>query len=255
MMEIAVKYLDFLIDELANKYNVARDRKGLETICEKVPGVTSEYLYKKIANRISKLRVTDKIRLRESLLRLLLADLEFRNVNEFMQFVDVPLCVQARSLVGTYYTYVRRNTAEGVLLRSPICIVEQGRKLVFTLMGERLMYTGDVVLKNGVVYILMKSSEGKCFHHIYKIGTMESPKVMQGIFSGVTSSFEPIGGRVVLERRDEEFKKLKLGSLDISEMKKSRLKNQKQLAKYFEKYTNNNLRIGKVTSFSFGDLD
>jgi hypothetical protein len=252
-MEVSVRYLKQLIDALSKKHRKGTDMKGLEAICEAV-NVTPSYLYKKIANPIANLRDNDKIRLRTSIVSQLLNDIGFATISEFEQHVDSPMSQQARSLIGSYYSYVRRNTTDGVLLRSPVQIKEVDHQLIFMLTGDRLEYKGKLELSNGVVSVLMNSMEGKAFHHIYRIGTMEKPKVIQGIFSGVTSGFDPIGGRVVLERREEAFSGLKPAALDIAELKKTRLKSNQQLATYFSKYVDNNLKVGRSASFSFNDL-
>jgi hypothetical protein len=252
-MDVQVKYLQHLVDALVRKHKVIKDRKGMEEICENV-GVSEGYLYKKIANPIAKLQQNDSISLRTSVINRLLADLEFASMPDFIQHVDVPITRQAKSIVGSYYCYVRRNTKDGVLLRSPVEITENNRELIFLLVGERQNFRGEVKLVNGVVSILMRSGEGKFFHHVYKIGNVEKPRLLQGVFSGVTSAFDPIGGRVVLERREEKFATLRVGALDIAEMKGARVKGYNQLASYFSKYSDNNLKIGNSTSFSLDDL-
>lgn len=253
-MDIKVKYLHVLVNELVKRHNVLYDRKGLREIGESI-GISSEYIYKKIVNPISKMKPNESLGLRNSIVSALLEYLEFKNIQEFIHSVDRPISNQVKSMVGVYYTYVRRNTKEGVLLRSPVRIYEDAKQIYMTLKGEQQTYSGKVEMRKGVLSILLENNEGKCFHHLYKIGAIEKPKVLQGIFSGVTSGFDPIGGRVILERRDEGFEELKTAALDVTALKNSRVKNDGILAKYFSKYSENNLKIGKTSTFGFGDLE
>jgi len=101
----------------------------------------------------------------------------------------------------------------------------------------------------------MRASKGKEFHHVYKIGTREKPSLLKGVFSGVSTAFDPIGGRTVLIRSDEDFSKLKNAELAINEIAKSGSKTEKKLAMYFMNRSENNLSIGRVITFNENELD
>jgi hypothetical protein len=253
-MKIKVKYLYRLLDELASKHNVINEKKGLEDIADHI-GITREYIYKKIANPISRMRQHESLGLRDGIIKKILKDIGFDHIGAFCDFVDSPVSEQALSLVGSYYSYVRRNTKEGALLRSPVLIFKKDNKIHFLLNGDRTEYSGIVDLHHGVLSLSIQNEEGKFFNHVYKIGSISHPKVLQGVFSGVTSTFDPIGGRVVLEHRNEKFADLKTGLIDISDLKRSASKNEKLLALYFAKYEDNNLQVKKSTSFNLSDLE
>jgi len=259
-MKIKVKYLRRLLEELVKKHNVIYERGGLEQICSTIKekhkiAINPEYLYKKIEQPIRKLKPTDSLGLRDSIVNELLKNIGYDTINAFIQVVDSPVSRQLKSLVGSYYSYVRQNSNEGVLLRSPVRIYEKDKKIFMSLKGERLDYSGEFRMQKGVLFVLLQNEEGKCFHHIYRMGDIERPKVLQGIFSGVTSGFDPIGGRVVLELRSEEYSALKIAALEISTLKSHVQKNDQRLAKYFMKYSDNNLKIGKTSTFGFSDLE
>lgn len=253
-MKIKVKYLHRLIDELVRKHNVINEKKGLEDIADKI-GITTTYIYKKIANPVDKLKQNDSIGLRDGIVKKLLKDIGFETIRSFCEFVDSPVSRQASSLIGVYYCYVRRNTNESMLLRSPVHIFEKDKKICLLLKGGRTEYFGTVKVAHGILTIFIENKEGKFFNHVYRIGNMESPNVLQGIFSGVTSTLDPIGGRVVLERRKEKFTDLKTASIDINDEKQNASKSEKVLGRYFAKYSDNNLRVKKSTSFDLSDLE
>lgn len=160
-----------------------------------------------------------------------------------------------RSMVGHYYCYVRMNKERGKILRSPVEISAKEGQLHYHLKGGRLTYTGEITKREGCLFVLMKSAEGKSFYHVYRIGARPSPEVLQGIFSGVSTDFEPIGGRAILWRSQKPFDSLKTGKLDIAAMQKSRQKNDQLLAAYFQRKDSNNLSINSVYTFGPEDLE
>src|SRR5690606_32346735 len=99
----------------------------------------------------------------------------------------------------------------------------------------------------------MEAESGKRLHHIYRIGVREKPQVLQGIFSGVSTTFEPIGGRVVLLAVSEPFEKLEGKELTPAELEQGGTLGAR-LARYFESYDGNNLGINPVVSFGEDDL-
>lgn len=259
-MKIKVKYLRRLLDALISKYDETFEKKALERIAQKIKGIGGEgdtgdqYLYKKIAQPITGMGPEEQLGLRESKLMALVADLGYDNVKAFINEMDNPYSSQLKSCTGVYYTYLRKNTKEGILLRSPVRIFAKNSKVWMELVGKRLNYLGEMKLQNGYLSVLLQNKNGKQFYHGYKIGAMEQPQVLQGIFSGVTSAFDPIGGRVVLVRVDgKEFNELKIGELKISTMKRSDDIGEVAVAEYLED-VRNNLSINKTTSFGFGDL-
>jgi len=104
------------------------------------------------------------------------------------------------------------------------------------------------------LFILMKSSSGKEFHHVYRIGKREEPALLRGMFTGVSTSFDVIGGRTVLIRQKENFSKLRIAQLDMSDLRKSESLEDRRLAEYFEVFEKNNLRIAGTPYFSLDDL-
>lgn len=159
------------------------------------------------------------------------------------------------SMIGEYYSYVRMNKEKGKILRSPVVISMKDGQVHYFQKGGRLNYSGEIVKREGCLFILMRSEEGKSFYHVYRIGKRSAPEVLQGIFSGVTTDFEPIGGRAVLWRSTEPFNSLKIGKLDIADMQKSKQKDQKLLAAYFQRKETNNLSIKSAYTFGPEDLE
>lgn len=255
-MEAKISHLDILLDQLSAKTKQPLDPRGFEEMSETIGNISSKYLYENLYRKKenAKKKKIETINVQPSKLDRIAQFIGFNNYRVFTEALDKPISKILIELTGNYYSYVRRNDDQGVILRSPVKIVENDGEIWMELKGGRWDFEGRVELENGCLFVLLKSSGGKMIHHVYKIGRREKPKLLQGIFSGVSTAFDPIGGRVVLIRMDEAYDELEKKELKISDLKKSKSADSKSLAKFFATYQDNNLRIGKVTTFSIDDL-
>lgn len=253
-MKIEAKYLSAMLDQLVRKHRTVKEKKALENIAEEI-GLTREYLYKKIYNPISSKDDDELVGLRDAHIELILKNLGFETFQSFKDFVDSPLSEQIRSLAGAYYLYVRRNTKEGALLCSPMLLFENNNQMMLTLHGSQTRYSGQVSCAHGLVSMNIQSEEGKFFHHIYQIGKVIRPHLLQGVFSGVTSTFEPIAGRAVLRHVEEKFENLSPAALDVEKLISEGTRPEELLGAYFRHYPENNLRLKRSTSFDWSDLE
>jgi hypothetical protein len=255
-MEVNVSHIDHLLDLLSHKTKQPLDLRGFLEIGEQIDGISQKYLYENLYREKEKAKKNGEItiNLQPSKLDILTKFLGYKNYRAFTEQSDKPIDKVLLELAGTYYSYVRRSDGEGVLFRSPVEIEERDGKIWFKLKGPKWNYTGIVELENGCLFILLRAEGGKMIHHVYKIGTREKPTVLQGIFSGVSTAFDPIGGRAILIRVDEEFSKLKNVELKVVDLKKSKSVTDRKLAEYFSSYEANNLSINKIVTFTIDDL-
>jgi len=252
-MKVKIKHLRVMLEELCKKADQPNDLKGLQIIAEEI-GLKDLYLYK-IQNRIEKKRNDqEELKFHGKLLDKIAKFLKFKNFRTFVDGLERGLESQLISCEGSYYSYVRRNAVVGVLFRSPVRIWTEVNNVRFELRGPSLVYQGTIQLRHGCLFIQMESKEGKAFYHVYKIGKRESPKVLQGTFSGVSTAFDPIGGRAILMRVDEPYNSLENAALKITDIKKSKSLNERRLADYFKDYANNNVSPNKSYSFDLSDL-
>lgn len=195
--------------------------------------------------------------MREDQLNSVARFLGFDDFKGFLADLEDKKDPQLLSLIGNYYSYVRMNThdEDGLVLRSPVRIFKKkDGKIWLELKGASHTFSGEVKNRGGCLYILLEAKEGKAFHHVYKVGNRKSPKVLQGIFSGVTTAFDPIGGRVVLIWSETEYEALTTAKLEIETLKKSTITGESKLAAYFRDYLNNNLKPNRSASFGIEDL-
>ncbi len=254
-MAVQRKYLEALLDELMRKEGKSPSKKEFQAVSEKV-GLSTDYLYKNFREVQNAATAETMISARQPLLETIVRYLGYTDFRQFKELIDNPLPSQLTACVGSYYSYVRRNIAgpAATVFRSPVRIFSDGAKIVMELRGKRLAYRGVVHLKKGCLFVVLESEQDKRFHHVYRIGEMVSPKVLQGMFSGVSNDFDPIAGRAVLVRMEEGFENLDNQEIEVPRLRESRYSHEQRLASYFEKYSDNNLSLSRVYSFDEHDL-
>lgn len=253
-MELTVQQVDRLLRNVSHKSGHKLEYATFEYIAEAIGnGMTKKYLYENLHLRVRDAKSkTSKIRLQENRLNVIAEYLGYNNIRDFLEGKggDDPVL---SGLLGNYYCYVRRNSEDLVVFRSPVRISRNAGEYVFELRGPTWAYKGKATSSDGCVFVLMRSESGKQIHHVYKIGKRQRPKVLQGIFSGVSTTFEPIGGRVVLAAVDQPYEKLENKEMVPNELTKDK-KFGVRLARYFGKYEENNLRIKPPMASNEGDL-
>lgn len=254
-MDSSIPHLDELIRLLSEKTGQPVDTQGLREMSE-AAGLKEKYLYEYIFLRKEKARKagTATISIQSSKLDALAKFLGYKNYQAFTRTLDNPIDPILLALVGNYYSYVRRNDAQGIILRSPVRIYEELSKIMFELAGPMRVYVGEVHFRHGCLFILMTEAGGKQIHHVYKIGTRQKPDVLQGIFSGVSTAFDPIGGRTVLVRVEDSLSELNRKSGSLKEFAHSDISVEQKIASYFSDYGSNNLQLKRVVTLGEGDL-
>lgn len=254
-MKIKVRLLERLLFMLSEKTKEPLDRAGLRNIASAIGGLGEDYLYKKIFYEIRNLDKDDTLSLRDAQLNSLARFLGHQNIQTLIASLEIPVDEQLQSLVGNYYIYMRQNSQKGLVFQSPVEIRESEGRFVLRLNGPSWIYEGALTIKHGCLFVLLVSQEHKSFYHIYKIGTRRNPFVIQGIFSGVSTAFDPIGGRTVLMRVNQDLDKLSNQAYTNQELGQSPEREKKILAAYFRDYSRNNLSINKVIGFGIEDLE
>ena len=250
-----VRHLHQLLLLLSEKTGEPLDRAGLRNMASEIGGIGEDYLYKKIFYEIRGLDHDLDLSLRDAQLNSVARFLGYKNMLALIASFEKPLDEQLQSLVGSYYIYMRQNSSKGLIFQSPVQIRQSEEKFILWLQGPSWKYEGELSIKHGCLFVLLVSPESKSFYHIYKIGTRREPKVIQGIFSGVSTAFDPIGGRAVLIKVNEAFDNLENRAFTAEEMSNSAMPEGKILAAYFSGYAKNNLSINKVVSFGIEDLE
>lgn len=255
---VNIEYIDLLLEKLSRKSGHSRDRYGFGKMSEEIGSsvITQKYLYENLDGRLQKLKREGKkqVSLTPNRLDELAQYLGLQGFGEFVKRLENPIDPVLASCVGSYYSYVRRSAKEGVVYQSPVVIREENNEIQLTLKGPAMTYGGKLMLRHGCLFCLMESKEGKAFHHIYKIGQRHQPHVLLGVFSGVSTAYHPIGGRVVLIRKDEKFEHLHNEELPIQALRASSNAIHQKLAHYFESFEKNNIKVNTPITFGLDEL-
>lgn len=260
MEKVKVIHLDRLMVMIAKKTKQSFNTKGFQAMREAIGEnkISETYLYQKIYRGIENAKRNGKktVNLNRGLLDNLADFLGYPTYPEFVEQTDAPVNAILLSCVGNYYSYVRQNDDKGIILRSPVSVYVKDGKVRFELKGGKWIYAGEVEITHGCLFILMRSSGGKMIHHVYKIGAREQPQVLQGIFSGVSTAFDPIGGRAVLVRSEEQdSEKLFNKKMEVTKLTKSKDVELKNIGNYLADRNGNNLSINSIgMTFGIDDL-
>lgn len=242
-----------MVNRIAEETELPKTKKGLREMAE-IVGLSSMYIYNKLGPQIKGRKDDATCRLRDEHLDVLLKYFKCKTLQEFINTVDNPIPPQLLHLVGHYYSYVRRNINAETLWRSPVEIWQEKGRLIMTLKGKTLQYAGEIRLRKGTLFVPLDSTSNKAFFHVYKIGEAVRPKILQGVFTGVSDTLEPIGGRAVLARMPDGVYPKQNMELKIKELKKSADIVERRLAEYFHSFENNNLSINPSYNFDERDL-
>jgi hypothetical protein len=263
-MSFKVAHIEQLLLSLAKKTKQSLDHRGFQIMSDQIQAkvkdadpVDKRYLYEALYRNVADAKKEGLLELNPRLNKLdqVAQFLDYKNFLEFTYTLETPLDPVLKGCVGAYNCYLRRNTEQEVILSSPVRIFETAEKqVVFELRGPDQTYSGSVVFKSNCLFILMQAPNGKEFHHVYRIGQKQQPKVLQGIFSGVSTAFEPIGGRVLLIRSDNNYDLLKNRSIVLTALRQSLDLPDRRIAEYFSNYADNNLSLLKSMTFGIDDL-
>lgn len=262
-MKVAVehvwKFLEHMTDELGYQLN----RSGLIEMEEDVNQrfahrnqsfrVRGEYLYKNLFCELEKARRANEshIGLNQYYLNMLASAFDFRSFKKFEEKLEATYDKVLLELQGWWTCFVRRRTASGAVLGSPVEIRREGDRFYMTLFGPRTCYKGELINNFGCLNVLLKGYTGKFFHHNYKLAGMGEASLFQGVYSGCSSDFQPIAGRVLLVREDE--RKI-YPVMSTEELKLQLDKRKRALGAYFDDYSSNLLQISQTVTFDIEDL-
>jgi hypothetical protein len=179
---------------------------------------------------------------------------EFEDYSKFLEKKDQKLPDELLSCVGVWYSYVRCNSGDMDVLASPVSIYQKANEIVVEMQGSSRSFKGEIRMERDCLYCSLKSGKGKNIHFVLKIGVALIPKVLQGVFSGVSSAGDPIAGREVLVRQELDFDKLKHKRLKISTLINSNNEEEKLIGEYFSDKQQNILKAGTASTYELNDL-
>lgn len=215
----------------------------------------NEYIYRSIRVRVNRAKQEDETF--EAIETNLDAISKLLGHETYVDFVQSTLKATPPVLIaceGAWYSYVRCNSGKEFILRAPVSIYPERKIMQMKLQGANRVYTGELNADGDSLFCLLKSDQLKRLHMVLRTGLALHPKVLQGVFTGLSSAGDPIAGREVLIRQDTVFEKLTPERISINKLMDSASEEEEAVAQYFSRRENAIVKAGVSSSFDLDDL-
>jgi hypothetical protein len=232
-------------DRLIELYAKANPKKEKITFSE-------EYLYRKLylpAQRADR----DVLKLRPTQLNNIAEALGYKNYAHFVSVSNPMSNPIIKSALGNWYSYVRCNSGQPFVLRAPVRIFEERREVLMEMKGRNRNFHGRVGAVGECLRCGLKS-ENKIISLVLKAGIAEQPRVLQGVFSGLSTAGDPIAGKEILIRQDAEYEDLRNERIPINELITSSQSESRLVGSYFYSKEGNIIKGGRASTFGLDDL-
>ncbi len=266
-MEIKVELLEKMLRKSVEVSNVSYDRFGLlqmhKVINDRLPDgyrhLGERYMYDTVFLGIEKAKKEKSLwlNLDRSCLDTIVYYLGFKNIEDFKAAYLPFVPREILFLEGNWYSLVRGNSESPDILVSPVRIrISHSVDIHMELRGPDRMYSGKIKWIGGSISALLTSDDGvKQMHLAFKVGVARYPKILLGVFSGVSSGGEPIAGREMLYRTDEGFNEMKNLKISLNAATpENSVHFPKKVINYFSDLKENYIKISNVRSFGLNDL-
>lgn len=265
-MEVALKTVETLLTMVVEKGGVPFDRIGLlelpglinKTLSSNSKPLSKRYLYDTVFLSIQKAQKTAStyIQLERASLNTLSEYLGYKNIDEFRTIINPRMPQQAFALEGNWYSIVRCNSGLPYVMISPVKITASEEETQIILRGPHRFFKGKLSWLAGCISSVLTAEDGKMQHLVFRVGLSKKPKLLQGVFSGVSTSGVPIAGKGLLFRSyEKDFEGMNNYKLKIREnMDHSPTNIPGKLLHYFQNYNQTYLKIGDTSTFDIGDL-
>lgn len=250
--------IEKLLEALYKKTNSRPTHTSLQKLYNRFekPVFGEDYLYKRVLRPLMNLKKSRKkeISLNENNVDYLLAFLGYKNLDHFEHTYGKPLHAMLAACAGNWYSYVRCNSGNPVILRSPVKISVAVDEVLMQLRGIGREFSGVMHSEGDCVYTSLESHSGKKLQLVFRLGVTR-PDVLQGVFSGVSSAGEPIAGRELLIRQDAEMALLSNKRITIDALLSDEDETENLVGHYFKNSALNILKAGQPSTFGIADLE
>ncbi len=215
-----------------------------------------DYLFKQVLNaaRNKEKEGQTTINLNETNIEFLIGILDYENLDDFEKRYGKPNHHSIEVCAGTWYSYVRCNSGNPDVLRSPVRIFETGKDVQIELKGPVRKFTGTLTWETNCLYSLLESSSGKKLQLVFRSSEINKPNMLQGVFAGVSAAAEPIAGRELLIRQDVPFDELTNAKIPVDDLLESKDIAMRRIGNYFSEAASTILKAGPSVNFTTDDL-
>lgn len=226
-MDIPASTVELILRKAIEKSGKTYDRFGLSElpaiINSELPSqykkVGDRYLYDTVYLSIEKALKSkqEHIRLNRSCLDSIVNYIGFKNIEEFRFSQIAAIRDEMVPLEGAWYSIVRSSSGLPYILLSPVQIrISDNHKAILKLKGPHRIYQGEIKWIGGSISTLITSEDKtKNLHLAFKVGVSKYPKVLMGVFSGVSTAGEPIAGKEILYKSKVPFEAMENAKIRI----------------------------------------
>ncbi len=269
-MEISLNIVDELIRKALAKGRCTNDPFGLseltikinEGLDNKYKKIGNRYLNETIAASIKKARSEDRSTLSLSPLSLdsIAAFLGFENLETFRLHLNPTLSPGQLAIEGTWYSFARCNSGNPHILISPVLIsIADNNEITMSMSGPSREYHGSIKWVAGSLSCYMSSADNAKYYHLaFKVGVVKNPKILQGVFSGISTSGLPIAGKELLVKTNKRFDEMKNHRIDLNGLndptENAPFPISESILSYFRDFNNCYIKIANPSTFDLDDL-
>lgn len=217
----------------------------------KMTPLSDEYLYRKLFRPTE--RGEEILKLNPAILNNIAQAIGFKSYAHFLKVSDPMSNPTIQNSIGVWYSYVRCNSGQPYVYRAPVKIFEEKREVLMEMKGPVRKFSGHVHAMGECLRCNLLS-ENKSISLVLKAGIAAQPKVLQGVFAGVSTAGDPIAGREILIRQDAEYDTLENERILIDNLIADDDRERKSVGTYFYNKESNIIKGGRASTFGLDDL-
>lgn len=267
-MEIPRTVVETILREVVKRAQKTFDRFGLyqlpKAINEVLPPdykpIGPRYIYDSIYLSLERAKKLDEatVRLDQSCLDSMAYFIGFQNIESF-KLAQLPAHSSKNSVLeGTWYSCVRSNSGLPNVLISPVEIrAVEDHKTILKLKGPHRVYQGEIRWTGSSMSCLAVSEDKtKTLHLAFKVGVSKHPKLLIGVFSGVSSAGDPIAGKEILYKSDLDFIQMKNFKVPIAAPENLMPYGiPGSIVTFFSDFDKNYFKISGISTFDLNDIE
>lgn len=220
-MAVKAQSVRRLLIDLSEKIHVEMDYAGFGTMSDYIDSdsISQKYLddtYRLVRKKI----LADQMNIgsHEKKLNVIAKKLGYKSFQDFENNLIRPLDPILLNSVGHWWSLVRSNTGDNIY-KAPVWIRNDPHEGVYiTLKGQENLFMGKVMASAGCIFCELNSEKEKKLYIVLKGSINTNCQMLQGIFTGISSTGDPIGGRELFMRETGlAFKDMKWSKLSVNE--------------------------------------
>ncbi len=218
--------------------------------------ITQRYLYDAFQKSRKASEINQKeVKLNIAYLNEIAKYLTFRDFISFEKSLIEPPHPILEGCSGFWYSYVRCNSGRDDILMSPVRIFREEQKTFFELRSPIRKFRGELKLKGACLSVFLETAPSKVLHLVFQIGFCTTPKVLRGIFSGISTGGNPICGREILVKTEHQsYETMQNQKIHLQKEVNNNSFLDPKIADYFADYDTNYLKISSGSTFDLDDL-